>query len=57
MAAAAVTDALTTACMLLDVGEIEQLCARAEGLEAWILAPSGHTSGEGHLLRVRGPAA
>ena len=55
MAAGAVTDALTTACMLLGIGDIEQLCARAHGLEAWILTPSAHTSGEGHLLHLRGP--
>ena len=37
LAAAAVTDALTTACMLLPHGEIEALCRSTAGLEAWIL--------------------
>jgi thiamine biosynthesis lipoprotein len=37
IAAAAVTDALTTAFMLLSVEEIEDLCERSPGLEAWIL--------------------
>jgi thiamine biosynthesis lipoprotein len=36
-AAAAVTDALTTACMLLGHEEIEMLCRNSPGLEAWIL--------------------
>lgn len=36
-APAAVTDALTTACMLLSVEEIEALCSNSPGLEAWIL--------------------
>ena len=56
MAAAAVADALTTACMLLDFGEIEQLCTRADGLEAWILT-SGHRGGEGRLRRLCSPPA
>jgi thiamine biosynthesis lipoprotein len=37
VAAAAVTDALTTACMLLRLEEIEALCRGTPGLEAWIL--------------------
>jgi thiamine biosynthesis lipoprotein ApbE len=37
VAAAAVTDALTTACMLLSVDEIETLCRNSPGVEAWIL--------------------
>jgi thiamine biosynthesis lipoprotein len=36
-AAAAVTDALTTACMLLPRARIEALCEGSPGLEAWIL--------------------
>jgi len=36
-AAATVTDALTTACMLLSLDEIEALCSATPGLEAWIL--------------------
>jgi len=39
-AAAAVTDALTTACMLLDLDEIEALCRNTPGLEAWVLEDS-----------------
>jgi thiamine biosynthesis lipoprotein len=41
IAAAAVTDALTTAFMLLDAVEIEGLCARTPGLEAWVLQDPG----------------
>ena len=37
VAATALTDALTTACMLLSHGEIEALCRSTVGLEAWIL--------------------
>jgi thiamine biosynthesis lipoprotein ApbE len=37
LAATAVTDALATACMLLDEREIEALCAQSPGLTAWIL--------------------
>jgi len=41
IAAAAVSDALTTAFMLLTPDEIEKLCAASPGLEAWVLpAPS-----------------
>ena len=36
-AAAAVTDALTTACMLLGHDEIDALCRNSPGVEAWIL--------------------
>ena len=36
-AAAAVTDALTTACMLLSRDDIGALCRSSPGLEAWIL--------------------
>jgi thiamine biosynthesis lipoprotein len=36
-AAAAVTDALTTACMLLPVDRIQALCASSAGVEAWVL--------------------
>ncbi|MEO6236307.1 MAG: FAD:protein FMN transferase [Vicinamibacterales bacterium] len=36
-AAAAVTDALTTACMLLRRDEIEALCRNSPGVEVWIL--------------------
>jgi thiamine biosynthesis lipoprotein len=36
-AAAAVTDALTTACMLLSRSDIDALCRNSPGVEAWIL--------------------
>ena len=36
-AAAAVTDALTTACMLLGRDEVDALCRNSPGVEAWIL--------------------
>lgn len=57
VAAAAVTDALTTACMLLGPDEIDGLCARSPGLEAWILPePAGSPHGETHLLHFGGLA-
>ena len=40
LAAGAVADALTTAFMLLSPEEIEGLCARSPGLEAWVLPES-----------------
>jgi thiamine biosynthesis lipoprotein len=40
LAAAAMSDALTTAFMMLPVDEIEELCGRAPGMEAWILERS-----------------
>jgi thiamine biosynthesis lipoprotein len=36
-AAAAVADALTTACMLLDRDQIDTMCRNSPGVEAWIL--------------------
>jgi thiamine biosynthesis lipoprotein len=57
VAAAAVTDALTTAFMLLSPEEIEGLCERSPGLEAWILPEVADGShGETHLLHFGGPA-
>ena len=51
IAAAAVTDALTTAFMLLTLEEIEKLCDRSPGLEAWILPESaGDPQQETQLL-------
>lgn len=51
VAAAAVTDALTTAFMLLSPEEIEGLCERTPGLEAWILLePASGPHGEAQLL-------
>ena len=43
MAAGAVTDALTTAFMLLSPEEIDELCARSPGLVAWVL-PDGDSA-------------
>jgi thiamine biosynthesis lipoprotein len=54
LAPGAVADALTTAFMLLPVEEIEALCRRSPGLEAWILADGG--SGSGDVLHLPGPA-
>jgi thiamine biosynthesis lipoprotein len=57
VAAAAVTDALTTAFMLLSVEEIEELCERSPGLEAWLLPDAaGGPDREINLLRFGGPA-
>ncbi len=54
LAAAAVTDALTTACMLLEAEEIAALCDRSPGLEAWILTEG---PGNGGLLHLGGDSA
>ena len=40
IAAAAVADALTTACMLLDHDDIDALCRNSPGAEAWVLEES-----------------
>ncbi len=57
VAAAAVTDALTTAFMLLSPEEIEGLCEGSPGLEAWILpAPTGSPPGEPGLVHFGGAA-
>jgi thiamine biosynthesis lipoprotein len=40
IAAAAVADALTTACLLLDHDEIDALCRSSPGAEAWVLEES-----------------
>lgn len=53
-AAAAVTDALTTAFMLLDTDEIARLCEATAGLEAWLL-PEADDGATG-LLHFGGPA-
>jgi FAD:protein FMN transferase len=54
--AAAVTDALATAFMLLSPEEIEGLCARSPGLEAWILPrPAGGPHGVADLVHFSGP--
>jgi thiamine biosynthesis lipoprotein len=56
IAAGAVTDALTTAFMLLGAGEIEALCESSPGLEAWILPESaGGAPDEAGLLHFRNP--
>lgn len=51
-AAAAVADALTTAFMLLPAAEIDALCRRGSGLEAWILDDGPDPDGQ--LLHLRG---
>ena len=57
IAAGAVTDALTTAFMLLSAGEIAALCDRSPGLEAWVLPESaGGQPDESGLLHFRGAA-
>jgi thiamine biosynthesis lipoprotein len=55
LAATAVTDALTTAFMLLGIEEIAALCERSRGLEAWVLPErdDGRT-GEAELLHFGG---
>jgi thiamine biosynthesis lipoprotein len=55
VAAGAVTDALTTAFMVLSSEEIAALCERSPGLEAWILPESaeGH-SADADLLHLGG---
>jgi hypothetical protein len=51
-----VSDALTTAFMLLSVGEIATLCDRSPGLEAWVLPESaGRQPGEAEMLHFGGP--
>ena len=52
LAAAAVADALTTAFMMMSVEEIDELCARTPGVEAWLLPDDderavGHFGGSG----------
>jgi len=55
LAAAAVTDALATAFMLLSSDEIRRLCDRSPGLEAWILSEPGEGPDAGApLLHVGG---
>lgn len=57
VAAATIADALTTAFMLMSPGEIEALCERSPGLEAWILQEAGNVPhGESPLLHFAGPA-
>jgi thiamine biosynthesis lipoprotein ApbE len=55
MAAAAVTDALTTAFMLLSAEEIATLCDRSPGLEAWVLPESASERGKADLIHFGDP--
>ena len=55
-AAAAVTDALTTACMLLRRDQVEALCQSSPGVEAWILEDT-QLLHFGDILRSRSPAS
>jgi len=53
MAATAVTDALATALMVLSVDDIEHLCERTPGVQAWILAePGGDATGDAAMLHL-----
>jgi thiamine biosynthesis lipoprotein ApbE len=55
IAPCAVTDALTTAFMLLASDEIAALCERSPGLEAWVLTtPDGGQPAEAELLHFGG---
>ena len=55
VAAAAVADALTTAFMLMSLEEIEALCARTPGLEAWVLPePDEDQQEQATLLTIGG---
>jgi thiamine biosynthesis lipoprotein len=55
LAATAVTDALTTAFMLLGIEEIAALCERSPGLQAWVLPDSDDgRHGEAELLHFGG---
>ena len=58
VAAAAVSDALATACMLLTEEEITGLCAGNPALEVWILPESSSGAHEtAEILHFGGPAA
>ena len=50
LAAAAVTDALTTAFMLMSIEDIQRLCDASPGLEAWVLAEPSAPDAEPDLL-------
>ena len=54
LAPAAVADALTTAFMLLNAEQIEALCARSPGLEAWVL-PDSASGSTADVLHFNGP--
>ncbi len=57
VAAAAVTDALSTAFMSMSVDDIQELCGRSPGLETWILAtPDRAATGDAPILHVGGSA-
>jgi thiamine biosynthesis lipoprotein ApbE len=50
-----VADALTTAFLLISPGEIQALCERSPGVEAWILAePTDNGDPEATLLHFGG---
>jgi thiamine biosynthesis lipoprotein len=51
IAATAVSDALTTAFMLMSIERIESLCERTPGLEAWLLMePAADSTGDAEML-------
>jgi thiamine biosynthesis lipoprotein len=54
LAPGAITDALTTAFMMLAPEEIEALCASSPGLEAWVLTESGLLHFGGYTSSTKG---
>jgi len=52
--AAAVTDALTTAFLVLNVAQVQALCEETPGLSAWLLEPGDAPDGQSRLLRFGG---
>lgn len=56
VAAAAVSDALATACMLLTEKEIAALCAGNPALDAWILSESSNANAAAEILHFGGAA-
>jgi thiamine biosynthesis lipoprotein len=55
LAAAAVAEGLSTAFMLLGLEEIQALCERSPGLEAWILPGTGSPGSTNTLLHFGSP--
>jgi len=52
--AATVTDALTTALLVMSVEEVRALCDGSPGLGAWLLEPGDTDDGQSRLLRFGG---
>jgi thiamine biosynthesis lipoprotein len=53
--AAAITDALTTAFLVLSADEVQALCERSPGLNAWLLEPPETRDGPSRVLRFGAP--